>query len=53
MLLDELLKFPNGAHDDVVDALVYALSSIMEGIKVHLVDPDKPRLRSLITQRPL
>ncbi len=53
MLLDELLKFPNGARDDCVDALVYALGSIMDGVRIHYSDSDRPRLRSLVTQHAL
>jgi predicted phage terminase large subunit-like protein len=53
MLLDELLKFPNGARDDCVDALVYALGSIMDGVKIHYLDPDRPRLRNLVSQQSL
>jgi predicted phage terminase large subunit-like protein len=31
-LLDELIRFPTGAHDDQVDAFVYALHRIAEGM---------------------
>lgn len=31
-LLDELIRFPTGAHDDFVDAFVYVLSQVMSGL---------------------
>jgi predicted phage terminase large subunit-like protein len=51
MTFEELLRFPNASHDDIVDALAYALNAICEGVKVHLIDPDAPSLRSLVTGR--
>lgn len=31
-LLDELVRFPTGAHDDQVDAFVYALKKLVDGM---------------------
>lgn len=45
----ELVKFPNGSTDDVTDAITYCLNAICEGVKVHLVNTDRPHLRSLLT----
>lgn len=48
--LEELLRFPNAAHDDIVDALAYALNAICEGVKIHYVT-DRPRLRTVVAAR--
>jgi predicted phage terminase large subunit-like protein len=45
MTLEELLRFPNAAHDDIVDALVYAFNAICEGVKINYVGPDALVLR--------
>jgi len=38
---NEFLRAPYGSHDDTVDAVVYALLSLTENLKLHYVDPNR------------
>lgn len=51
-LVDELLMFPTGTHDDLVDALVYALAELKQRTDRVYSDTTKPDIQLAGTPRP-
>lgn len=49
--LDEMLKFPNGKHDDFVDMIAYLGLGLMQQVRPKQQTPAKTPLRALINGR--
>jgi len=48
-LIEELLRFPNAAHDDQVDAMTMAIHYMKESW--HLTHPDDPEYDDEVTEK--